>query len=410
MLYNGGSMKEEKIVKLKNVSKTYKIYKNKISRFLEVMFFTKNKHQKFHALTDISFELMKGEILGIIGSNGAGKSTLLKIITGVTKPTSGKVIVNGKIASLLELGAAFNFELTGIQNIYQQGQIIGMSNEEIESRISTIIEFSGIEKKNIDQPVKTYSSGMFARLAFACAINMDFDVLIVDEILSVGDTNFQNKCINKMQELTKKGKTILFVSHDLHAIKYFCTRVIRLDKGKIIDSGENVLDIVEKYERNILPSESEPVGNSKKETSFSTKEIVTINKVKILDKENKKCKKFLHKDNITIQIDYTLNKYERGMFFGVGFRNSNNDYINGMNTKQEGIDIPKKPGDYTLQLEYICPLIYKDVYSLWAVCYNSSGTVVLSDYIIKDAFEIYVEKDICEGVTYIEHNWKYKQY
>ncbi len=400
-------MKEDTVVKLQKVNKSYKIYKNKIGRFLEIMFFIKNRHQKFHALKDITFELNKGEILGIIGSNGAGKSTLLKIITGVTKPTSGKVIVEGKIASLLELGAAFNFELTGIQNIYQQGQILGMSNDQIEAKIEAISDFAGIGE-NINQAVKTYSSGMFARLAFSCAVNMDFDVLIVDEILSVGDTNFQNKCINKMQALTKEGKTILFVSHDLHAIKYFCTRVIRLDKGQIIEQGEKVLDIVERYERNILPEvEEDPIN--KKESAFSTKEIVTINKVTIKNSKNIKNKKFLHKENIKIQIDYTLNKYQKGMFFGVGFRNSNNDYINGMNTKQEGFEIQKQPGNYTLELEYICPLIYKDIYSLWAVCYNSTGTVVLSDYIIKDAFEVYVEKDTCEGVTYIEHNWQYKQ-
>ena len=407
MLYSsGGFMKEEIVVKLQKVSKSYKIYKNKLGRALEVFFFVKTKHQKFHALKEISFELKKAEILGIIGSNGAGKSTLLKIITGVTKPTSGKVEVKGKIASLLELGAAFNFELTGMQNIYQQGQIAGMTNDAIEEKIESIKEFAGIGD-NIEKEVKTYSSGMFARLAFACAINMDFDVLIVDEILSVGDTNFQNKCINKMQELTKEGKTILFVSHDLHAIKYFCTRVIRLEKGQVIDSGENVLEIVEKYERNIMPG---TIEESAENTTRSTseKQIVTIDKVSIKNSSNVSTKKFLHKQDIKIVIDYTLNKYEKGMFFGVGFRNSNNDYINGMNTKQEGFEIAKKPGKYTLELEYISPLIYKDIYSLWAVCYNSSGTVVLSDYIIKNAFEVYVEKDICEGVTYIEHNWQYK--
>ena len=287
---------DESIVKLNKVNKVYKIYKNKMSRFLEVMFFIKNKHQKFHALNNISFELKRGEILGIIGSNGAGKSTLLKIITGVTKPTSGKVVVGGKIASLLELGAAFNFELTGMQNIYQQGQILGMNNDQIEERIPKILEFAGIGN-NVNQPVKTYSYRMFARLAFSCAINMEFDVRIVDEILSVGDTNFQNKCINKMQDLTKEGKTILFVSHDLHAIKYFCTRVIRLDKGSIIDQGENVLEIVERYERNILPVLEEQQGK-KKESSFSTNEIVTINKVRIKNSHDLKSKKFAHKENI----------------------------------------------------------------------------------------------------------------
>ncbi|MEG2459646.1 MAG: ABC transporter ATP-binding protein [Clostridia bacterium] len=400
-------MSNKTVIKLDNISKIYKVYPTKINRFLEVMFFIKNKHEEFNALSNITFELNKGEILGIIGSNGAGKSTLLKVITGVTKPTSGKLSVKGKVASLLELGAAFNFELTGVQNIYQQGQILGMTKEQIDSKVEDIVEFSGINK-NVNQLVKTYSSGMFARLAFSCAINMDFDVLIVDEILSVGDTNFQNKCINRMQELTKEGKTILFVSHDLHAVKYFCNRVIRLDKGRIIDEGDNVLEIVEKYERNIMPERVDNEKKEVKERAFSTNEIITIDKVILKDGAGNRTKKFKHKENIKVQINYTLHKYEEGMFFGVGFRNSNNDYINGMNTKQEGLEIQQKPGEYTLELEYICPMVYKDIYSLWGVCYNSSGTVVLSDYIIKDAFEVYVDKDVCEGVTYIEHNWQYK--
>lgn len=394
------------VISIKKLNKRFKIYDTKLDRLKEVMFFAKGKHTEFKALTDINLEVEKGDILGIIGSNGAGKSTLLKIITGVTKPTSGTVKINGKVASLLELGAAFNMDLTGIQNIYQQGQINGMTDEEIDKKLDEIIEFSGIGD-NVNNLVRTYSSGMFARLAFSAAINMDFDILIVDEILSVGDTNFQNKCINKMKELTEQGKTILFVSHDLHAVKYFCNKIIRLDKGKIIDSGTDVLPIVERYEKNILP-ESMQDKQEVKNKAYSTNEYVTINKVTILDREGKKAKKIRHKENMKIRIEYTLHKYEKGIFFGVGMRNSKNEYINGMNTKQEGIDIPKKPGDYVLELEYICPLIYKDVYTLWGVCYNSTGTVVLSDYIMKDAFEIYVDKETCEGVTYIEHKWQYK--
>lgn len=395
------------VISIKKLNKKFKIYETKLDRLLEIMFFIKGRHTDFNALTDINLEVNKGDILGIIGSNGAGKSTLLKIITGVTKPTSGKVKINGKVASLLELGAAFNMDLTGIQNIYQQGQILGMSNEEIEKKVDEIVEFSGIGE-NVNQLVKTYSSGMFARLAFSSAINMDFDILIVDEILSVGDTNFQNKCINKMKELTERGKTILFVSHDLHAVKYFCNRIIRLDKGKIIEEGTDVLPIVERYEKNILPESMQDNREENKKKAYSTNEYVTINKVTIIDREGKVSRKIRHKENMRIRINYTLHKYEEGIFFGVGIRNSKNEYINGMNTKQEGIEIPQKPGEYVLELEYLCPLIYKDVYTLWGVCYNSTGTVVLSDYIIKDAFEIYVDKETCEGVTYIEHKWQYK--
>lgn len=246
---------------------------------------------------------------------------------------------------------------------------------------------------------------MFARLAFACAISLDFDILLVDEILSVGDTSFQNKCINKMKELTEQGKTIIYVSHDLHSIKYFCDEVIRLDNGKIIEQGTNVMEIVERYEKNITLIEENQV-----EMIFSNdSDVVTINKVSILDKDGKEVTKVRHQDKMSIRIEYEMHNYQEGMFFGVGMRNSKGEYVNGMNTKQGNFKIEQTPGKYILDLVYEKPYIYKDVYTLWGVSYNSTGTVVLSDYIIKDAFEVYVEKDTCEGVTYIEHEWKYSK-
>ena len=183
----------ETVVKITNLVKEYKMYARKKDRLLEAILPGYKKHTVFKAMDNLSLEIKKGEVLGILGKNGAGKSTLLKMITGVVSPTSGEIEVEGKISSLLELGAAFNPELTGIENIYQHGQVMGLTNEQIEEKKDEIIDFADIGE-HLYQPVKTYSSGMFARLAFACAINVDPDILIVDEVLSVGDYQFQQKC------------------------------------------------------------------------------------------------------------------------------------------------------------------------------------------------------------------------
>jgi len=233
-------------IKVQNLGKVYHLYDNPQDRLKEALHpFKKKYHHDFHALDDISFEVKKGETVGIIGKNGAGKSTLLKIITGVLTPSSGTVEVNGKVASLLELGTGFNPEMTGLENIYLNGTLMGFTKEEMDQKVDTITEFANIGEF-IHQPVKMYSSGMFARLAFSVAINVDADILIVDEALSVGDMLFQAKCIAKMTSLMEEGMTILFVSHDIHAVRSLCTKGIYLEHGKTVmigDAGE----VVDRY-------------------------------------------------------------------------------------------------------------------------------------------------------------------
>ena len=196
----------EKVIEIKNITKIYNLYDKPTDRLKEVLFPKFSKHKEFSALKDVSFDVKKGEILGIIGKNGSGKSTILKIITNVLTPTSGEAIIKGKIAALLELGAGFNMEYTGIENIYLNGQMIGFSKEEMDEKLDDIIEFADIGD-HIYQPVKTYSSGMFARLAFSVAISVDPDILIVDEALSVGDVFFQNKCYRRFDDFRRRGKS-----------------------------------------------------------------------------------------------------------------------------------------------------------------------------------------------------------
>ena len=227
----------EAAIQVRNVSKMYKLYDKPMDRLKESLGLTRiPKYKEHYALRDLSFEVKNGECVGIIGTNGSGKSTILKIITGVLNPTDGEVKVNGRISALLELGDGFNQEYTGIENIYLNGTMMGFTREEIDSRINDILAFADIGDF-VYQPVKTYSSGMFVRLAFAVAINIDPEILIVDEALSVGDVFFQVKCYHKFEEFKKLGKTILFVSHDLGSISKYCDRVVLLNQGQKVAEG-----------------------------------------------------------------------------------------------------------------------------------------------------------------------------
>lgn len=255
-------------IKVQGISKKYKIgqrekYKtltDTINRSIKKIFliFKKasgsKKSDEFWALKNINFEVKHGEIVGIIGKNGAGKSTLLKIISRVTVPTEGKIEIFGRIGSLLEVGTGFHSELTGRENIFFSGSIMGMKKNEIEDKLESIINFAEIEKF-IDTPVKRYSSGMYVRLAFAVAAHIEPEILLIDEVLAVGDVEFQKKCLNKMKDVSRGGRTILFVSHDMNSIRNLCTRTIWLKKGEIYKIGDTY-EITEEYLRDSLKANS----------------------------------------------------------------------------------------------------------------------------------------------------------
>lgn len=224
-------------IEVKDVQKIYKLYDKPSDRMKEAFGFGRQKKHKLHyALKGVSLNIYQGETVGIIGTNGSGKSTILKIITGVLNPTAGEVRVNGRISALLELGAGFNMEYNGIENVYLNGTMMGFSEKEIDAKLPAILEFADIGDY-VYQPVKTYSSGMFVRLAFAVAINIEPEILIVDEALSVGDVFFQAKCYHKFEEFKEMGKTILFVSHDLSSISKYCDRVFLLNQGTLLGEG-----------------------------------------------------------------------------------------------------------------------------------------------------------------------------
>jgi teichoic acid transport system ATP-binding protein len=243
----------DKVIVIKDLGKTYRLYGKPSDRAKEALSLKRRKyHQDFQALKGVDLVVSRGETVGILGRNGSGKSTLLKILTGVSAQTSGEVMVKGKVAALLELGAGFNVEMTGMENIFLNGTMQGISRSAMEKLVPSIVEFADIGEF-IDQPVKTYSSGMFVRLAFALAINVDPDVLIVDEALSVGDIYFQAKCYQKFEDFKKAGKTILFVTHDLNSVLKYCDRAMVLNEGIKIAEGspKEMVDLYKKVVVNL---------------------------------------------------------------------------------------------------------------------------------------------------------------
>lgn len=322
-------------IRVKDLTKKYKLYQKRSERLANA--FGKEKNIKeFYALKGVSFEISKGECVGIIGHNGAGKSTLLKLLTGVAFPTSGEIEINGRLASMLELGSGFNPELTGMENIYFNGSLNGLTKEEIDGKLKDILEFADIGNF-IEQPVKNYSSGMFARLAFAVAINVDPDILIVDEILSVGDVGFQVKCMEKFNEFKKKGKTILYVSHGLGTVKKFCDRAIWLQKGEVVDDGNSVIVVERYYNLNFNPANIEQLKDHKSDIINS-----------IVVKSNTKNVEYLEKLDLEVEYDLISNDLKdpnivlefRKTDYEPGTTRGNDQFVCGINSKDNMKNIP----------------------------------------------------------------------
>ena len=254
-------MQEKPIIQVKHITKTYKLYEKHSERVKEAFHpFRRKYHKSFNALTDVSFEVNPGDTVGIVGRNGSGKSTILQIICGISQPTVGEIVVDGRISALLELGAGFNPEFTGRENVYLNASILGLERKEIDACFKQISDFADIGEF-IDQPVKTYSSGMYVRLAFAVAINVNPDILVVDEALSVGDTLFQAKCYAKFQEFQKKGVTILFVTHALDLITRYCNKAYLLDHGHLHASG-SAKEVADEYNRMQFKASCKIANNS----------------------------------------------------------------------------------------------------------------------------------------------------
>lgn len=356
-------------IRVENLTKIYKLYDRPKDRLLESLGLSGGRtlSRDHYALRDISFDVKRGETVGIIGTNGSGKSTILKIITGVLNPSGGKVTVDGRISALLELGAGFNPEYTGIENIYLNGTMIGFSREEVDAKLSDILEFADIGNF-VYQPVKTYSSGMFVRLAFAVAINIDPEILIVDEALSVGDVFFQSKCYRKFEEFKAMGKTILFVSHDLSSIRKYCDRVILLNTGNKLAEGDpkDMVDLYKKLLVNQLDpdnleakdieakavsgdSETEdwipkfPINPQINEYGDRQAEIVAFN---ILDEEGKSSNTLEKGKKCTIQMKVKFHAKINDPIYAFTITDLKGTEITGTNSLFEQVNVKtKNPGE-----------------------------------------------------------------
>lgn len=293
-------LRPDQAILCSKISKEYKLYPSPTARLKEALDpFRRSFHSNFSALSEISFEVKRGETVGIVGRNGAGKSTLLKIISGVLTPSSGEIKVRGRISSLLELGTGFNPELSGIENIFFNGMLVGMSRADIQSRLNDIIEFADIGEF-INHPVKIYSSGMFARLAFAVAFHVSPDILIVDEALSVGDMLFQKKCYERFKEIRESGCTILFVSHDTYQVRGYCQRALYLKSGKMVAFGP-ADDVMSQYMEDQEAQSAKPASIAQ---SSKPQGNLTITDVKLLNAVGSEVSEITSGDLVQIQFKY----------------------------------------------------------------------------------------------------------
>lgn len=337
------------VIKVENLSKLYFLGGTSHNSLRDALVsFIKNpkrnKKEELWALRDVNFEVKEGETLGIIGHNGAGKSTLLKILSRITKPTSGSVEINGRVGSLLEVGTGFHNELSGRENIFLNGAILGMKRAEIAKKFDEIVAFSEIEKF-LDTPVKHYSSGMYMRLAFAVAAHLEPEILIVDEVLAVGDTAFQRKCLNKMRETSQSGRTVLFVSHDLSSISRICTRAIALSQGKIVSEG-NSSEVIREY-----LSASWGMRNERDfsiEAKPPQSDFVRLKKVRMIDEDGKTGGSFDIRKKIGIEIAYEVLRFGQILLPNFQVYNQERTHIFTIqDVKSEWRNRPKEKGEYT---------------------------------------------------------------
>jgi lipopolysaccharide transport system ATP-binding protein/teichoic acid transport system ATP-binding protein len=398
-------------IKLDKVSKIYKLYDKPIDRMKEALHpFRKKYHQDFYALKKVSFSVERGEIVGVIGRNGSGKSTLLKIITKVLSPSNGNLEVNGKISALLELGAGFNPEFSGLENVYFQGSIMGYTRQEMDSRIEDILSFAGIGEF-ISQPVKSYSSGMFARLAFAVAINVEPSILIVDEILAVGDLSFQLKCIEKMKKMMDYGTTIIFVSHDVNIVKRFCSRAVWIDKGVIRLAGDTnivtdrYLDFLKLDDVDFEDKDS--VVCDKPKFVKKSNLIVEIQGLNILNTQGGSIDHFMNNERIIVEVIYDV--YDDSIkhpVLGVAIRSVDDHYVCGLNTLLDEIEIPWTIGRNSFCLEYSYGILAVGGQYYFDVAIFEETATIAIEYVARIKNITIDSKYVGEGVYLIPHVWR----
>lgn len=401
-------------IEVRNVTKSFKVYLDKGAQLKERLLFRKrSRYEERKVLRGISFDVKKGEAIGLIGHNGCGKSTTLKLLTRIMYPDEGTIKLQGRVSSLIELGAGFHPDMSGRENIYTNAAIFGLTKKEIDSRIKDIVEFSELAEF-IDNPVRTYSSGMYMRLAFSVAINVDADVLLIDEILAVGDANFQTKCFNKLKEIKAQGTTIVIVSHALGQIEQICDRAIWIHEGLIKAEGPpkeidlEYLDYMSRKMQEKSKSENDNEESSEEQEGkrWGSGE-VRIKKVRSFASDGSEQNTFRTGEDIRLSIDYTVKKPVKDAVFGFGVFDMNGVQCYGTNTR-----IDKQP-DITISNSGTAEILLKNV-ELLAGEYNidiaiEQGEGIPIDY-FRQAYRIQMISAMGDvGVSRIEHTWKLKR-
>lgn len=400
------------ILEIQNIGKKYRIqhlaggYLSLRERMVNALKFQKNEIEDFWALKDISFDVQPGESIGIIGRNGAGKSTLLKILSKITPPTRGRIISRGRIASLLEVGTGFHPELTGRENIFFNGSLLGMKRKEIAAKFDEIVDFSGVEKF-LDTPLKHYSSGMQLRLAFAVAAFLEPEILIIDEVLAVGDAEFQKKCLGKMEDVSKSGRTILFVSHQLGLVNQLCKYSILLDKGKVVLRG-NTEEVISSY------SSSFSVNNIFTNDIATNSKFYFFKSVKPMNGELSSTSNFAHNEDIILEINFVAKQDLRNTHILVSINNKHGQRVFSSDLKLDNcpialhhvnvvyLTIPKvslAPGNYSFFAAIHCPntIGYDVLDNICPISVFDNG----SDFVQYEGRWFY-------GDVFIPSTWKFK--
>ncbi len=429
-------MKPENAIEVKDVVKKFKIYFDKGHTLKEkTLFRGRRKYEERKVLNGISFEVKKGEAVGLVGSNGCGKSTTLKLLTKIMYPDSGQIEMCGRVSSLIELGAGFHPDMSGRENIYINASIFGLSKKEIDSRMEDIITFSGL-RDYLDNPVRTYSSGMYMRLAFSVAINVDADILLIDEILAVGDANFQAKCFDKLREIQFHGTTIVIVAHDTSAIEGFCSKAVWINQGKIAAQGkagevvdaylafmngkkiEELHKMEELHEHKIKDlhkeekrkkdrkeiKQKEAKTNETEDTNHFGRMDIQIDRAEMINENGEAATIFQTGEYLKINIYYKVIKPLTEYVFGVGIYNLNGETLYGNNTQLDHIRIPhtNNEGCVIFHLKTLPLLSGKYILNVGIV--DTDGTP-LDFYRNYCTFDV-VSKDRSTGYFSIEHSWE----
>ena len=407
-------MQPENAIEVNHVTKSFKVYLDKGNTLKEkVLFKKRRRYEERKVLKDISFQVKKGEAVGLIGHNGCGKSTTLKLLTRIMYPDAGEIKMSGRVSSLIELGAGFHEDMSGRENIYINASIFGLSRKEIDERMEAIINFSELQDF-IDNPVRTYSSGMYMRLAFSVAINVDADILLVDEILAVGDVNFQAKCFNRLREIKGQGTTIVIVSHSMDQIEQICDRSIWIHEGDIrrqgrprdvhpeyLDfMGEKRQERAEKEKEEAPQEKTEPIAKEEKRWGNGD---ARIRKVMILDRDGRERSLIKTDEQVTISIKYEIKNTVEDAVIGIGFFRSDGVQCYGTNTRIDKLPEFKLVRDGVAEVKIASLNLIPGQYLLDVAIESQIGIAV--DY-FREAYRFEVFSDVSDvGVARIAHQW-----